>query len=167
MEIRKWKIAFFLTFVYLFWIKFLTICVLSHCIVYWINLQNIYTFTYQKILLLKPLFLVSKIVASFQCILKFFKKSLHSSFAMGPNKGLFVILELTLYFPWKHLRWYTFSANSISWSFKMTIKLVIIFFKKKRKIPSIRNKWFVGFFSIWSLASLIAINQPSWVWYSR
>ena len=113
--------------------KCLTICVLSHCIVYWINLQNIYTFTYQKILLLKPLFLVSKTVASFQCILKFFKKSLHSSFAMGPNKGLFVILELTLYFPWKHLRWYTFSANSISWSFKMTIKLVIIFFKKKKK----------------------------------
>ena len=137
MELRKWKIAFFLTFVYLFWIKFLTICVLSHCIVYWINLQNIYTFTYQKILLLKPLFLVSKIVASFQCILKFFKKSLHSSFAMGPNKGLFVILELTLYFPWKHLRWYTFSANSISWSFKMTIKLVIIFFKKKKKFQAI------------------------------
>ena len=43
-------------------------CIL--CIVYWINFQNIYTFTYQKTLLHTLLLLVFKIVESLQCILK-------------------------------------------------------------------------------------------------
>ena len=47
---------------------FLT-CVLSQCIVYWIDFQNIHTFTYQKTLLRKLLLLVFKIVESLQCIL--------------------------------------------------------------------------------------------------
>ena len=37
---------------------FFNICVLSECIVYWINIQNRYTFTYQKILLHTLLLLV-------------------------------------------------------------------------------------------------------------
>ena len=48
---------------------FFKICVLSQYKVYWIHLQNIHTFTYQKTLLLKLLLLVFKIV-----------KGLHLSF---------------------------------------------------------------------------------------
>ena len=48
---------------------FFNICVLSQCIVYWIHLQNIYTFTYKKILLHTLLLLVFKIVKSFQSVL--------------------------------------------------------------------------------------------------
>ena len=48
---------------------FFNICVLSQCILYWINLQNRYTFTYQKTLLHTLLLLVSKIVVSLHCIL--------------------------------------------------------------------------------------------------
>ena len=39
-------------------------CVLSQCIVYWINFQNIYTYTYQNTLLLTFLLLVFKTVES-------------------------------------------------------------------------------------------------------
>ena len=46
--------------------KFFNICVLFQCIVYWINFQNIYPFTYQKILLHTLFF-----VESLQCIFKF------------------------------------------------------------------------------------------------
>ena len=53
--------------------NFFKICVLSHCIVYWIHFQNIHTFTYQKILLHTLLLLVSTIDESLQCILKSFK----------------------------------------------------------------------------------------------
>ena len=42
----------------------------TQCIVYWINFQNICTFTYQKLLLHTLLLLVLKIVESLQCILK-------------------------------------------------------------------------------------------------
>ena len=48
---------------------FFNICVLSQCILYWINLQNRYTFTYQKTLLHTLLLLVCKIVVSLHCIL--------------------------------------------------------------------------------------------------
>ena len=34
------------------WRKSFNICILSQCTVYWINFQNIYTFTYQKTLLI-------------------------------------------------------------------------------------------------------------------
>ena len=34
--------------VYFIWRKFFKICVLSQCIVYWIQFQNVHTFTYQK-----------------------------------------------------------------------------------------------------------------------
>ena len=44
--------------------------VLSKWIVYWINFQNIYTFTYQKTLLHTLLLLVFKIIESLQFILK-------------------------------------------------------------------------------------------------
>ena len=43
---------------------------ISHCIMYWINFQNIYTFTYPKISLHKLLLLVFKIFESHECILK-------------------------------------------------------------------------------------------------
>ena len=52
MEKRK-KSVFFIYFVRR---EFFNIWVLSHCIVYWINFQNIYTFTYQKQLLHTLLF---------------------------------------------------------------------------------------------------------------
>ena len=45
------------------------IWVLSQCIAHWINLQNIYTFTYQKTLLHTLLLLVFKMVESLQSIL--------------------------------------------------------------------------------------------------
>ena len=48
--------------------NFFNICVLSQCKVYWINFQNIYTFTYQKTLLHALLLLVFKIFKSLQCI---------------------------------------------------------------------------------------------------
>ena len=50
--------------------NFFNICVLSHCIVYWINSQNIHTFPYQKTLLPTLLLLVLKIVESLRCFLK-------------------------------------------------------------------------------------------------
>ena len=52
--------------------NFLKICILSQCIVCWIHLQNIHTFTYQKALLHTILLLVSKIIKKLQCILNFF-----------------------------------------------------------------------------------------------
>ena len=48
---------------------FFNICVLSQWIVYWIQFQIIFTFTYQKTLLHTLLLLVFKIIKSFQCIL--------------------------------------------------------------------------------------------------
>ena len=45
-------------------------CVLSQCIVYWMNFQNIYTFTYHKTLLHKLLLFVFKIVENLQFVLK-------------------------------------------------------------------------------------------------
>ena len=50
--------------------NFFKICVLSQCIVYWIQFQNIHSLTYQKILLHALLLLLSKIVESLQCVLK-------------------------------------------------------------------------------------------------
>ena len=50
--------------------EFFNISFLSQCLVYWIHFQSIHTFTYQKILLHTLLLLASKIVESFQCILK-------------------------------------------------------------------------------------------------
>ena len=50
--------------------NFFKIYVLSQCIVYWMQFQNIHTFTYQKTLLHIPLLLVSKIVESLQWILR-------------------------------------------------------------------------------------------------
>ena len=50
---KRKKSAFFIYFVRR---EFFNIWVLSHCIVYWINFQNIYTFTYQKQLLHTLLF---------------------------------------------------------------------------------------------------------------
>ena len=50
--------------------SFLNICFLSPWIVYWINCQNIYTFTYQKTLLHALLLLVFKIVRGLQRIHK-------------------------------------------------------------------------------------------------
>ena len=55
--------------VYLVQRKFFNICVISQCIVYWLNFQNIHTFTCQKTLLHTLLFLVCIIVKSLQCIL--------------------------------------------------------------------------------------------------
>ena len=54
------------------------ICVLSQCIAYWINFQNIFTFTYQKLfnipisllIALYTFLFIFKIVESRQCILK-------------------------------------------------------------------------------------------------
>ena len=54
------------------------ICVLSQCIAYWINFQNICTFTYQKLfnipisllITLYTFLFIFKIVESHQCILK-------------------------------------------------------------------------------------------------
>ena len=65
---REKKRAFFVYFV---WREFFfNICDLSHCTVYWIHFQNIYTFTYKKTLLHALLLLVFKIFQSLHCILK-------------------------------------------------------------------------------------------------
>ena len=67
---RKKKSLFFVIFILSegnFW-------VLSRYIVYWINFQNIYTFTYHKTLLLSLPLLVFKTVERLQCILKNCKK---------------------------------------------------------------------------------------------
>ena len=48
---------------------------------YWINFQNIYTFTYKKTLLHKLLLRVFKIVENLQCILKWsYKKVFYDNF---------------------------------------------------------------------------------------
>ena len=67
---RKGKsVHFFVTFI-LYERHFFNIWVLDQCIVFRINFQNIYTFTYQKTLLQILLLLVIKIVESLQYILK-------------------------------------------------------------------------------------------------
>ena len=63
------KNVFFETFI-LLERDFISIIVLSQCIVYWINFQNKYTSTYQKTLLHTILMLVFKIMESRYCILK-------------------------------------------------------------------------------------------------
>ena len=70
---RQKRSAFFVTFILSQGI-FFNICVLSQCIVYWINFQNVYTFTYGKKLLYTLLQLVFKIIESLQCILKISRK---------------------------------------------------------------------------------------------
>ena len=50
--------------------NFFNIYVLSQCIVYWINFQNTYTFTYQKTVFYTLLLFAFKIVKYLQCILK-------------------------------------------------------------------------------------------------
>ena len=65
------KSAFFVTFI-LSEGNFFNICVLSQCIVYWMNVQNIYTLTCQKTNIIPYTFLlVFVIVESLQCILNF------------------------------------------------------------------------------------------------
>ena len=64
--------------VYFVWRKNFKTCVLSQCIVYRINFQNIHTFTNQKNITSYNFLLVFKIVKSLQCILialKLFTKS--------------------------------------------------------------------------------------------
>ena len=65
---RKKKARIFCT-VYFSERNFFNICVLFHCLVYWIHFQNIHTFTCQKRLLHTLLLLVFKILESLQCIL--------------------------------------------------------------------------------------------------
>ena len=61
--------AFFVTFIFSEG-NFFNICVLSQCIMYWTNFQNIHTFIYEKTLLHTLLFLLFKMVENLQCILK-------------------------------------------------------------------------------------------------
>ena len=56
------KRTFFLSFI-LSKGNFFKICVLSQCILYWIQFQNIHTFTYQKILLYELLFLTKHLTS--------------------------------------------------------------------------------------------------------
>ena len=80
LKVKRWwvgarerkKRVFFVPFL-LFEGIFFNICVLSQCIVYWINFQNIHTFTYQKTLLHTLLLPVFKVVESLQCILNIIK----------------------------------------------------------------------------------------------
>ena len=62
---KRKKRAFFLLFILCKGI-FFNICVLSQCIVYWIQFQNIHTFAYEETLLFAFCF---KIVEYLQCIL--------------------------------------------------------------------------------------------------
>ena len=64
---RKKKEGIFCTRLFCAKESFFNICVLSQCVVYWINFQNIYTFNYQNTLLHT---LVFESVESLQCILK-------------------------------------------------------------------------------------------------
>ena len=66
---KRKRRAFFVTFVLSEGNSF-NICVLTQSAVYWMNVWNIYTFTYQKTLLHTLLLLVFKIIESLQCILK-------------------------------------------------------------------------------------------------
>ena len=69
IEARKRKKGAFLETFVLPEGNFFNICVLSQCIVYWINFQNICTFTYQKTLLHTFIFLFLKSSKAFSVIL--------------------------------------------------------------------------------------------------
>ena len=99
--------------------NFLKICILSQCTVYWINFQNIHTFTYQKIFIHTVLPLVSKIVESLQCILRSSENTSLStqslkSLAIKPAKRYSFILI-------------TFVGMSSFWQALTTLKLLITF----------------------------------------
>ena len=66
--------------------NFLKICISSQWIVYWMQFQNIHTFTIQKTLLHTLLLLVFKIVESLQCTLKVFSRHFNTKllFQMKP-----------------------------------------------------------------------------------
>ena len=70
MELAKEKRGHLLYHLFLFKGKVFKIIVVSQCVVYWINLQNIHTFTYQKTVLCTLLLLVFIIVENLQCFLK-------------------------------------------------------------------------------------------------
>ena len=67
------KRTFFVTFIFPE-SKFFSICVLSQCIVYLINFQNAYTFTYQKKLLHTLFCLLLKSLKAFSVLLNIFQK---------------------------------------------------------------------------------------------
>ena len=62
---QKKKRAFFVPFISSK-DNFLKTCFSTQCIMYWVHFQNIYIFTYQRILLHTPLLLVSKVDESLQ-----------------------------------------------------------------------------------------------------
>ena len=64
------KRAFLVLFVLSEW-NFVTICVLSQCVVYWIHFWKIHTFTYEKTLLYTLLLLAFKTVKSLQFFLNY------------------------------------------------------------------------------------------------
>ena len=67
---KRKKSAFFVMF-YLSQCNIFSICVLSQCIMSWVNFQNIYTFTYQKHYLNTFLF-VFKIIQTYSVSLRMF-----------------------------------------------------------------------------------------------
>ena len=71
MELTKKNSAFYVTFIFSEG-NFFNVGVLSQCIVFWINFQNRYTFTYQKTLFYTLLMFGFKIVESLQCIPNYF-----------------------------------------------------------------------------------------------
>ena len=66
---RKEKQGVFCS-VYFAWSNFFNICVLCQCIVYWLNIQNMYSFTSQKTLFHTLFCLLLKIVESLHSIFK-------------------------------------------------------------------------------------------------
>ena len=64
---------------------FFNICILFQCLVYLINFQNIYTFTYQKTLLHTLLLFFLKIAESLHCTLKFHIWENFASQVLGQN----------------------------------------------------------------------------------
>ena len=82
MELTKEKSAFFVMLI-LSEGNFFNICFISMYIVYWINFQNIYTFTYQKIL------------DAFSVSLR-----IHITFRVAPAK-IKIPLSLFIGFAWK------------------------------------------------------------------
>ena len=93
---KRKKRVFFVTFI-LTEGNFFNICVLSHCLVYWIYFKNINTFTYQKTLLHPLLLLVFKFVESLQCILIYYiKQVVGQLFFKGKNNFMQAIWNIKL-----------------------------------------------------------------------
>ena len=98
LKVKLWWEGIFCT-VYFARKRSFTIFVLSQCIVYWIHLQNIHTFTYQKTLFHTLLLLVLKIAESLHIIVSLIElmktfKQLQSNWIENNHSRLIYVLHI-------------------------------------------------------------------------